>query len=59
MGVRKLVFSPDTDTYHGGMGLLKDAEYDIHVKWSHLSDNEKYLHLSALTDEALQDWNLA
>jgi len=40
------------------MGLLEDAEHDIYVKWSHLSDNEKCLHLSAL-NEALQDQNLA
>ena len=41
------------------MGLLEDAcEYDIYVKSSHLGEDEKYLHLSAL-NEALQDQNLA
>ena len=31
VGTRKLIFSPDTDTYHVGMGLLEDAQNYLSV----------------------------
>ena len=62
IGSKKLVFSPDTDTYHVGMGLLEDArmsDYDIYVKLSRLGEAEKFLHLSVLNEALQSDQNLA
>jgi len=49
VGTRKLIFSPDTDTYHVGMGLLEDArisECDIYVQINRICDPDTFLHLS-------------
>ena len=62
IGSKKLVFSPDTDTYHVGMGLLEDArmsDYEIYVKLSRLGEAEKFLHLSVLNEALQSDQNLA
>ena len=56
MGVRKFSRYWYIPCGHGvARGM---TEYDTYVKLSRLSEDEKYLHLSAL-NEALQDQNLA
>ena len=55
VGTHKLLFSPDTDTYHVGMGLLEDiqlCECDVYMQINRVCDADKYIHLSKL-DEAL------
>ena len=62
-GSRKIIISPDTDTYHVGMGLLEDvrlSECDIYVQVSRLGDSvHRYLHLSGLYGALQLDQSLS
>jgi len=62
VGTRKLIFSPDTDTYHVGMGLLEDArisECDIYVQINRICDPDKFLHLSKVGGALQFDHSMA
>jgi len=59
-GTRKLIFSPDTDTYHIGMSVLNDTricECDVYVQLN--KDGSKYIHLSSLPEALSDDRELA
>ena len=58
-GTRKIIFSPDTDTYHIGMSVLNDtriSECDIYVQLNR--EGSKYMHLSSLPDAVCNDREL-
>jgi len=51
VGTKKLVYSPDTDTYHIGMGLLHDsrlAECQIQVQINSVGKADRYFNLTGL-----------
>ena len=61
-GTKKIIYSPDTDTFHVGIGLLEDprlSEYDIYVQLNKLGTTPKYIHLSSLQAALLRDPDLA
>ena len=50
-GTKKIIYLPDTDTFHVGIGLLEDPRlsgHDIYVQLNKLGTNPKYIHLSLL-----------
>ena len=62
VGTHKLLFSPDTDTYHVGMGLLEDirlCECDVYVQINRVCDPDKYIHLSKLGEALHYDHCMA
>ena len=61
-GTNKIIYSPDTDTFHVAIGLLDDprlSEYDIYVQLNKLGSNPKYMHLTSLQAALLSDPDLA
>ena len=58
-GTGKIIFSPDTDTYHIGMSALNDTripECDIYVQLNR--EGFKYMHLSSLLNAVCNDREL-
>ena len=61
-GTKKIIYSPDTDTFHVGIGLLDDprlSEYDIYVQVNKLGTSPKYIHITLLQAALLNDPDLA
>ncbi len=61
VGTKKLIYSPDTDTYHVGMGLLQDSrltECEIHVQINPLGKANKYINLTGLKSALEADHRL-
>lgn len=59
-GTNKLVFSPDTDTYHVGMSMLGDchlSKCDIYVQLN--KEGTKYIDISRLPSALSNDTDLA
>ena len=61
-GTKKIIYSPDTDTFLVGIGLLDDPrlyEYDIYVQVNKLGTSPKYIHITSLQAALLNDPDLA
>ena len=60
-GDTKLIFSPDTDTYHIGLPLCKNLpSIDVYIQLGKsTTESPKFMHMNALLDALINDPDLA